>query len=284
MRVQNGDVSLNVLVDGDDGAPPLLLLHGILGCAETWEWMVPRVADRFRVLRLDFRGHGDSDRAPGHYQAVDYVADAAAVCEQVAGRPVAVVGHSLGGGTAAGLAQTRPELVRGAVLEDAPFVDPSADTVGSADNSLWESFRLLRESIPQVQAAGMTAEQLVPVIAMSPYAGGGTLGDLLLDDGLLTMAQGMARVDATVLDPVLVGELTPVHDPQEPIDRPIVAVAADPAMPDALTSQGDLERLAARCPHVATHTLPGANHLIHDTDGQREPFWAIVDEFLGGLD
>ncbi|MEM8618848.1 MAG: alpha/beta hydrolase [Actinomycetota bacterium] len=283
MRAQNGEVSLNVRVDGDDGAPPLLLLHGILGCAETWDWMVPRVADRYRVFRLDFRGHGDSDRAAGRYKAADYVADAAAVCEQLAGRPVAVVGHSLGGGTAAGLAQTRPDLVRGAVLEDAPFVDPTADTVGASDNSLWESFRLLRESIPQVQAAGMTAEQLVPVIAMSPYAGGGTLGDLIHDDGLLTMAMGMARVDATVLDPVLAGELTPVHDPLQPIDRPIVAVAADPAMPDALTRQSDLERLAARCPHVATHTLLGANHLIHDTDGQREPFWAIVEGFLADL-
>ena len=139
MRVQNGDVSLNVMIDGDDDAPPLLLMHGILGCAETWNWMVPRVADRFRVLRLDFRGHGDSDRAPGEYQMASYVSDAVAVCEQVAGAPVAVVGHSLGGATAAGLAQTRPDLVRGAVLEDAPFRDPDADAVVNEDNSLLTS-------------------------------------------------------------------------------------------------------------------------------------------------
>ena len=283
MRVRNGDVSLNVLVDGDEAAPPLLLLHGILGCAETWDWMVPRLVDRFRVLRLDFRGHGDSDRAPGEYQEESYVSDAIAVCEQAAGAPVVVIGHSLGGGTAAGLAQTRPDLVRGAVLEDAGFHDPITDSVMDEENSLLDSFRALREMIPQMQAAGMTAEQLVPIIADSPYAGGGTMGDFLLDDGLLTMAKGMTRVDASVLDVVLSGERVRVHDPLQPIDTPVVAVAADPAMPDAVTSPDDLARLEAHCPNVATYTLVGANHLVHDTDGQREPFWAIVDQFLSDL-
>ena len=283
MRVQNGDVSLNVLVDGDAAAPPLLLLHGILGCAETWDWMVPRVVDRFRVLRLDFRGHGDSDRAPGRYQFSEYVADAAAVCEQLAGGPVAVVGHSLGGATAAGLAQTRPDLVRGALLEDAPFANPHSDDVVNGDNSLLDTFRLMRQTIPQVQAIGMTPEQLAPMVAVGPYAGGGTMGDFLLADALLTISKGTARVDASVLDVVLGGEMVPVHDPTMPIEVPVVAVAADPALPDAVTSPDDLARLAAMGTQVTTHTLAGANHLIHDTDGQREPFWQIVDDFLTSL-
>lgn len=73
------------------------------------------------VLRLDFRGHGDSDRAPGAYGMPEYVSDAVAVCEQLAQRPCVVVGHSLGGATAAALAQQRPDLVRAVVLEDAPL-------------------------------------------------------------------------------------------------------------------------------------------------------------------
>ncbi len=283
MRVQNGDVGLNVLVDGDDDAPPLLLLHGILGCAETWDWIVPRVVDRFRVLRLDFRGHGDSDRAPGQYGLPGYVSDAVAVCEQVAGAPVVVIGHSLGGATAAGLAQTRPDLVRGAVLEDAPLDDPERSGAVNADNSLLDVFRLMRERIPQVQAAGLTAEQLAPVLAHSPYAGGGTMGDFLLPDALVTMSMGTTRVDAAVLDPVLAGRREPVHDITKPIEVPVVAVAADPAKPDAVTGQRQLALLEAGGVDVTTHTLPGANHLIHDTDGQREAFWRIIDEFLTNL-
>ena len=39
---------------------------------------MPQLAERFRVLRLDFRGHGDSDRAPGEYSPAGYVSDAVA--------------------------------------------------------------------------------------------------------------------------------------------------------------------------------------------------------------
>jgi hypothetical protein len=105
----------------------------------------------------------------------------------------------------------------------------------------------------------------------------------VLDDGLLTMGKGMVRVDASVLDVVLNGEMDPVHDLTRPIVVPVVAVAADPAMPDAVTGQEQLARLEAVGTNVTTHTLVGANHLIHDTDGQREPFWQIVDDFLTNL-
>ena len=39
--------------------PVLLLLHGITSFGGTWEWIVPQLVERFRVLRLDFRGHRD---------------------------------------------------------------------------------------------------------------------------------------------------------------------------------------------------------------------------------
>ena len=72
------------------------------------------------------------------------------------------------------------------------------------------------------------------------------------------------------------------HDPSRPIDHPVVAVAADPTL-DAATTPDDLARLEAGCGNVVTHILSGATHLIHDTDGRREPFWATVDEFLTTL-
>jgi pimeloyl-ACP methyl ester carboxylesterase len=283
MRIQNGAVGLNVVVDGADDAPPILLLHGILGSSRTWDWMVPRLTDRYRVLRLDFRGHGESDRAADTYQLTDYVSDAVAVCEQVAGVPCIVVGHSLGGATAAGLAQTRPDLVRGVVLEDAPLAMPDPDAEGSERNSLMDVFGLMREAIPQVQAAGMSVDDVTAVVAASPGASGGVLGDLLHDDGVTTMAASMLAVDASVLDRVLRGSPTVVFDADQTLPVPAAVVAADPASPDAVTQPADLAKLTIHSPHATAHTLAGANHLIHDTIGQREPFWAIVDEFVGSL-
>ena len=85
VRVASGDLSLHVAEDGDPLAPPVLLVHGIVGSRSTWSWLVPELVERFRVLRLDLRGHGQSDRAPGRYTADGYVADAIATVEQAAG-------------------------------------------------------------------------------------------------------------------------------------------------------------------------------------------------------
>lgn len=283
MRILNGDVGLHVSVDGADDSPPVVLLHGILDSGRTWDWMVPRLADRYRVVRLDFRGHGGSDRAPGRYHMEDYVSDAVATCEQVAGTPCVVIGHSLGGATAAGMAQTRPDLVRGVVLEDAPVSLPDPAAEGADRNSLLDVFLTLRETIPQVQAAGMTVDELAAVTASSPMTASATFAEMLYEDGLTTMAAAMLAVDASVLDPVLEGTLGQVFDLGRPVGTLVAAVAADPASPDAVTSQADLAQIAAANPDASTFTLAGANHLIHDTLGQRERFWTIVDTFLASL-
>ncbi len=48
---------------GGDG-PPLVMLHGLTGHARTWDHTAAALTDRYRVLALDQRGHGDSEWAP----------------------------------------------------------------------------------------------------------------------------------------------------------------------------------------------------------------------------
>ncbi len=202
-----GTLSLAVSEDGDPSAPPILLLHGILGSGRTWNWLVPALAERFRVLRLDFRGHGESDRAPGEYTVDGYVSDAVAALEQAAGQPCVVIGHSLGGATAAAIAQRRPDLLTGAVLEDPPLGPTATGEVASLEGHvLLDGFKLLRESIPQLQEAQLPLDTLVGMLAVAPDTSGiATFGDILHSDALETMASSMLDVDATVLDPVLAG-------------------------------------------------------------------------------
>src|SRR4051794_33686494 len=148
MHVRNGDLTLNVEDDGDRDRPPLLLLHGITSSVRTWDWWVPELVERFRVLRLDFRGHGRSDRAPGAYDPAGYVSDAVAVLAEV-GQPAIVLGHSLGGATAAALAQQRPDLLVAAAMEDPPLGGRDPDEARPLEgNALLAGFRLMRESIP----------------------------------------------------------------------------------------------------------------------------------------
>lgn len=278
-RIDNAGVGLHVEDDGERDAPPILLLHGITNSTDTWQWILPDLTRDHRVLRLDFRGHGRSDRAPGTYGMAAYVSDAAAVCEQVIGRPCVIIGHSLGGGTAATLAQQRPGLLRGVVLEDPPL-GGSGKLEG---NSLSGAFAAMRQSIPRFQERGITPEDLAGRLAKAPSSSGPTFAEFLAPDALLAMATALLQLDASVLDPVLEGRVDRLFDHGAPIPVPALVLAADPAFPDAVVKAVDLERLAVASPHAKAIVMTGAGHLVHDDVKQRDRYLTEVRSFLSAL-
>ncbi|MEM7408185.1 MAG: alpha/beta hydrolase [Pseudomonadota bacterium] len=76
----------------------VLLLHGGAAHAHWFDFAVTLLADRYRVLSLDLRGHGDSEWAPdGRYGYARYAADVAAFIDALGTGPVGLVGHSMGG-------------------------------------------------------------------------------------------------------------------------------------------------------------------------------------------
>jgi pimeloyl-ACP methyl ester carboxylesterase len=83
---------------GDVGAPPVLLLHGAGQTRHSWRATgATLAAEGWRVIALDLRGHGDSDRSPaGDYRLDDFAADVTAVSRALPTPPV-LVGASLGG-------------------------------------------------------------------------------------------------------------------------------------------------------------------------------------------
>ena len=281
MQITNDGLTLHLAEDGDPAAPPLLMLHGITSFAGTWDWIVPELAQRFRLLRLDFRGHGASDRAPGGYSSDGYVSDAIAVCEQVIGEPCVVIGHSLGGVTAAIVMQRRPDLVRAAILEDPPLGFPAGSAGDVREgHGLLDAFRLMRQSIPGLQAAGMSAEAVAGFLTAVPTATGATMGDSIEADGVLSMAGSLLAVDAAVLDPVLDGTIDLLLDADRGFDAPTLIVTADPAKPDAVADPAIARHFASISPATEVLTVAGAGHLIHDEVASRPAFRAAVLEFL----
>lgn len=287
MELRTDELTLHYEDDGDPDAPPILVLHGITQSGATWAWLVPHLAADHRVVRLDFRGHGRSGRTPGAYAFPGYVADAAAVCEQVLGRPAVVVGHSLGGGTAAGLAQTRPELVRGVVLEDPAIMDESVAADGAAvvasDNALFAGFELMRQSIPMMQAAGMAVADLVELLRPAPSPSGPPFGEVVHDDALAAMAESMLELDASVLDAVFDGRAAPVFDPHRELPVPGIVVAGDPTLPDTIVRGPDLALLAEHSPKVERRVVTGTGHLIHDSRLNRDAVLAAVRDLVAQL-
>ena len=286
VELRTDTLTLHYEDDGDPNKPPILILHGITQSTATWSWLVPHLAADHRVVRLDFRGHGRSGRTPGAYTFPGYVADAQAVCEQVlGGTPAVVVGHSLGGGTAAGLAQTRPDLVRGVVLEDpAIMVPPTAGESSALEgNTLLDGFRLMRESIPRLQASGIAVGDLVDILRAAPSPSGALFGDAVHDDALDAMAEAMLQLDASVLDPVFDGTNAPVFDPHRELPVPGIVLAGDPASPDTIVREADLARLTEYSPKIEQRVLRGVGHLIHDSKAHRQSVLDAIRDLLARI-
>jgi len=83
--------------------------------------VVPALAQRFRVLAYDRRGHGQSERPPGQGSAEEDAADLAALIEGVGLAPAHVAGVSFGGSIALQLAARRPELLRSVAAQEPPL-------------------------------------------------------------------------------------------------------------------------------------------------------------------
>ncbi|MFF0595981.1 alpha/beta fold hydrolase [Streptomyces antibioticus] len=103
----------------DFGGPgrPLLALHGHFGEGRTFTRLARELGDSWRVIALDQRGHGHSDR-PADFSRAGYVEDAAAVLDHLGIGGAVVLGHSLGGVNAYQLAARFPGLVDGLIVED----------------------------------------------------------------------------------------------------------------------------------------------------------------------
>lgn len=120
------DIRLNADLHGH--GPPVVLLHALGTHSGLWaDVPLPPV----RVLTMDLRGHGASDAPPAPYQMGAMIRDVERVMDHFALREAVVVGISLGGQIAQGLATKRLDLVRGLVLSN------TAAKIGTAD--LWNA-------------------------------------------------------------------------------------------------------------------------------------------------
>lgn len=114
----------------DADGPDVLMLHGGGQTRHSWKAAAAQLADRgFRVTSMDARGHGESDWAPdADYSLPSLVGDIEIVLEQI-GRPVILVGASMGGLTGLTAAhEVGPDVVVALVLVD---VVPQVEEAGS---------------------------------------------------------------------------------------------------------------------------------------------------------
>ena len=111
MKVPANGITFNVQIDGPAGAPWLVFSNSLCTNLHMWDAQAEYFKSRFRVLRYDQRGHGETDAPPGPYTFDLLVADVIALFDTLGVDRAHFAGCSMGGMTALGLVEQHPNRV-----------------------------------------------------------------------------------------------------------------------------------------------------------------------------
>lgn len=235
MPTMNRDGVRLAYSEAGHGDPPLVFLHGWAVDRSYLRHQVEHFSGTHRVIALDHRGHGASDKPTEQYTIESFADDVAWICARLdVERPV-LVGHSMGGTIAMAAAAQHPELeVAALVVLEALVVAPP---------QLVEQFKPVLEAL-QTDAYGQVMRQFM--------------------DGLFgphfEAHDKAKRLDAIAATPpqAMVSAMTSV------LSYDTSAAAAHCRMPILYVSSGpwftDVSRFTAICPQLVTAQTVGAGH------------------------
>jgi pimeloyl-ACP methyl ester carboxylesterase len=246
---------------------PLVLVHGSWLARRNWDLMVPHLAESFRVITYDRRGHGESERPSGQGSVREDVADLAALIERLGLAPAWVAGQSFGGAITLRLAGQRPDLLQGIIAHEPGLFSLVADDPAVAP--MLEGFARTSAAVTERIAAGDhagAAEQFVEE----------ALGPGLWSRFPREMRQMMIEHAPTYLDEAsdpdqLVFDLEWLRGFSRPTLLTQGAQSA-PAFPPVIA------KLAEALPSAEVRTFAGAGHPIQTE--QPEAFAEAITSFV----
>lgn len=250
------DASIHYRLDGPAAAPVLVLSNSLGTTLDMWEPQVAAFAARFRVLRYDTRGHGDSTAGPGPYSIAQLGGDVVRLLDHLGVKRAHLCGLSMGGITAMWLALHHPQRINRLVLCN------TAAWIGPASN--WT------ERVEQVRKDGMAP--IAPAVVsrwLTPGYAASHPGQAEALQAMLraTPAGGYMANCIAVRDSDLRGEVAGIK-------APTLVIAGGGDMP---TPPADGRFLAASIPDSRYVELDAA-HLSNQE--QPAAFNAAVLEFL----
>ena len=258
-----GELPLNYY-EGPDSGPPLVLLHGVTSCWQSFLPLIPFLTPLWKVYALDFRGHGKSGRAAGRYRNIDYVSDMTQFVEAVIGEPVLLAGHSLGGRVSLLLAEEQPEVVRAVVVGDT-LLKP-LEPVNPSEGGFTDTFRQWKA----LQAKGLSLEDMSADIGRMVGRTGpdGTPQQFkeYWDAAELRFnAFCLQQVDPEIMDHMADLTLAADNNLLPLLDRitcPVLFLQGEPGLGTLLADE-DLARALAIMPAASTVRIQGAGHGLH---------------------
>lgn len=246
-------------LDGPDGAPLLVLSNSLGTTMDLWAPQVPALAQRFRILRYEHRGHGGTPAPAGPYHLADLGGDVLDLLDHLGEPTASVAGVSLGGMVALWLAVHHPDRVDRLVLACTAAHLPSPESWAErAANVRAEGVASLREGLLERWfPAGFVAarpDMAALVTAMLEAADREGYAGCCEAIGAMDQRGDLGRVAAPTL---------------------VIAGADDPVTPPGVALE-----LAGEIPGAGLLVLPGASHLANLAAPER--FSAAVTEHVAG--
>jgi pimeloyl-ACP methyl ester carboxylesterase len=263
--------------------PPLLLLHGWPEFWLTWEPVMARLADRYRLIAPDLRGFGDSDKPAGPYGPDGHAADMLALLDALGVARAGVVGHDVGGAVMQPLARAAPQRLAGLFFFD--FVYPGIGArMGAPDrlNEIWyQSFNQMEIAPALVGATRDTCAAYIGHILRHWAHRKDAFDDVLpafVDNFLKpgNLAGGFAHYRASHAGRIAMMKGEGPRLPPIGVATCIRWAEHDPLFPYAWT-----DRLAETFSDLDVAQFPGVGHFPHREDPDRAA--AEIAGFFGRL-
>jgi pimeloyl-ACP methyl ester carboxylesterase len=267
-KVRVDGVKLWYEIAGSESDDAVVLVHGSWADHTAWQQVVPRLAQSFRVVTYDRRGHGRSESMPGQGTRQQDETDLAGLLEALKLAPAHVTGNSFGASIVLGMASTRPDLCRSAVVHEPPLSTVIADDV--AMQPMLQNFQTKIDDVLRLIGSGDLeggSRRFVEEVAIGPGA-----WDILPADVRQTfMNHALTWVDE-----------------QRDTGSAEIDLARLSQLPfQVLFTQGDqsfpwfpriIDKLRAVVPNSRVYTLEGAGHIPHFT--HPEEYVRVIADFI----
>ena len=157
-------INLHYLDWGAEGAPPLVLLHGLRGHAHVWDDVAEALCGDYHVYALDQRGRGDTDHAPGGDYSTDaFAADLVGFVDAIGLDKFILFGHSMGGRNSMAFAGAHPgRLERLCIVDIGPRIEPAGgNRITDELRNLPPEFDTFEDALAHVQTGNRFAAEPV---------------------------------------------------------------------------------------------------------------------------
>ncbi len=134
------------------GKTPLIMLHGLTANGVCWTALAHALEGEYDVIMPDARGHGKSSVPDYGYRYEDHANDVDGLIKALGLPTPILIGHSMGGMTAAVVASRNPKLLRGLILADPTFLSPKVQREIRDSDVADQHRRILNTSLDEVMA------------------------------------------------------------------------------------------------------------------------------------